>query len=65
MESHGLPDRIHVTRAVRDRLADRYAFEPRGVIDVKGKGPMETFFLLERLDVTAPRVVREAAAAPT
>jgi adenylate cyclase len=45
MESHGDAGRIHVTRAVRDRLGPRFELEPRGVIDVKGKGPMETFFL--------------------
>ena len=48
MESHGLPDRIHVTRAVYERLNGRYAFEPRGLIEVKGKGPMETWFLLRK-----------------
>jgi Adenylate and Guanylate cyclase catalytic domain len=48
MESQGLPDRIHVTKGVHDRLRDRYVFEPRGIIEVKGKGPMETYFLLGR-----------------
>jgi class 3 adenylate cyclase len=48
MESHGLPDRIHVTKGVYDRLRDRYLFEPRGMIEVKGKGPMETYFLVGR-----------------
>ena len=46
MEAHGLPGRIHVTRAVRDRLLDDFEFEPRGNIDVKGMGPMETYFML-------------------
>jgi class 3 adenylate cyclase len=48
MESHGLPDRIHVTKGVYARLRDRYLFEPRGMIEVKGKGPMETYFLVGR-----------------
>jgi class 3 adenylate cyclase len=48
MESHGIPNRIQVTRPVFQRLERRYRFEPRGVIDVKGKGPMETWFLLGR-----------------
>jgi class 3 adenylate cyclase len=48
MESHGVPDRIQVTAPVRDRLAGRYLFEERGMIDVKGKGPMPTWFLLGR-----------------
>jgi class 3 adenylate cyclase len=48
MESLGVPGRIHVSPAVHDRLGDRFAFESRGVIDVKGKGPTETFFLVGR-----------------
>jgi len=49
MESHGVPDRIHVTSAVASRLRGRYRFEPRGPIEVKGKGTVETFFLVGRL----------------
>jgi guanylate cyclase len=45
MESSGVADEIQVTRAVRDRLADRFELEPRGTITVKGKGEMETFLL--------------------
>jgi class 3 adenylate cyclase len=48
MESHGVPDRIQCTAAAYGRLRDQYAFERRGAIDVKGKGPMETWFLLGR-----------------
>jgi adenylate cyclase len=48
MESHGVPDRIQVTAPVRERLAGRYLFEERGTIEVKGKGPMQTWFLLGR-----------------
>ncbi|MDQ3880862.1 MAG: adenylate/guanylate cyclase domain-containing protein, partial [Chloroflexota bacterium] len=46
MESHGVPGRIQVTEPVYRRLRDRYLLEPRGVIDVRGKGPMMTYFLL-------------------
>jgi len=46
MESHSVPGRIQVSAAVRDRLRDRFRFEPRGPIEIKGRGPMETFFLL-------------------
>lgn len=58
MESHGVPNGIQVTDAVYRRLADRYEFEARGLIDVKGKGPMTAFLLIGRKD---PRV-REGAA---
>jgi adenylate cyclase len=49
MESHGVTGRIHVTNRARERLASSFTFESRGVIEVKGKGPMETFFLLGTL----------------
>ena len=48
MESLGSPGRIHVSPAVHERLGARFAFEPRGVIEVKGKGPLETYFLVGR-----------------
>lgn len=48
MESHSLPGRIQVTDATRARLADRYRFEPRGEIEVKGKGCVNTWFLIGR-----------------
>lgn len=48
MESAGVPGEIQVTTVVRDRLADQYEFAERGTIDVKGKGPMETFLLKRR-----------------
>lgn len=48
MESLGVPGRIQVTPAVHDRLRDRYEFEERGTIEVKGKGEMPTYFLTGR-----------------
>ena len=45
MESHGEVDRIHVTDATRAVLGDRFRLEDRGVIAVKGKGDMRTWFL--------------------
>jgi class 3 adenylate cyclase len=47
MESHGVPGRVQVTAGTADRLRDRYRFERRGMVDVKGKGPVETWFLVE------------------
>jgi class 3 adenylate cyclase len=52
MESHGLPGRIQVTRATFERLRDRYRFEDRGVVEVKGKGPLPAYLLVGRQ--TAP-----------
>jgi class 3 adenylate cyclase len=45
METYGLPGRVHVSGATRKALGNTFRFEPRGSIDVKGKGPMETYFL--------------------
>jgi guanylate cyclase len=46
MESHGVAGRIHVGEAAYERLKDSFELEPRGVIDVKGKGAMCTWFLV-------------------
>ncbi|MFL5645982.1 MAG: adenylate/guanylate cyclase domain-containing protein [Chloroflexota bacterium] len=46
MESHGTPGRIQVTRATRDLLADEFELEPRGTIPIKGKGEIETWYLV-------------------
>jgi adenylate cyclase len=48
MESHSLPGRIQISAATRDLLGERFNFEDRGIIEVKGKGLMQTFFLNER-----------------
>jgi adenylate cyclase len=45
MESHSLPGRIQLSAATRAALGDGFAIERRGLIEVKGKGMMETFFL--------------------
>jgi len=45
MESNGVNDRIQVTRAVFDEIGDRYRFEPREPIDIKGKGMTVTYLL--------------------
>jgi len=48
MESLGVSGRVHVTQAVMERLNGTFRFEPRGLIDVKGKGPTPTYFLVGR-----------------
>ena len=45
MESHGLPGHIQVTSATKQRLQDKFLFESRGTIEVKGKGEMITYFI--------------------
>jgi class 3 adenylate cyclase len=53
MESLGVPGRIQVTGAVEERLRDRFELEARGIVEVKGKGPMPTWFLSGRRDRAA------------
>ena len=48
MESHGLPNCIHVSQATYELLQDKYHFEERGAIQVKGKGEMLTYLLKGR-----------------
>ncbi len=48
MESSGLPGRIQATESIYLRLRNKYKFEPRGEIDVKGKEPTNTYFLVDR-----------------
>jgi class 3 adenylate cyclase len=45
MESHGIPGRIQVTERVARTLDTRFRAEPRGYVDVKGKGSMPVFLL--------------------
>ena len=50
MESHGVANRIQCTKEVVDSLGDRYLFEARGEIEVKGMGLMHTYFLVRSRD---------------
>jgi adenylate cyclase len=45
MESQSVPGRIQVSAATRIALGDRFKFEPRGTMEIKSKGMMETYFL--------------------
>jgi class 3 adenylate cyclase len=58
MESTGEPNRIQVTDAIYQRLRDRFEFEPRGLIQVKGKGAMQSYWLL-RSRSSPPPVVND------
>mgnify|MGYP001175703093 FL=1 len=45
MEAHGVPNVIQLTAQTAERLAPQYKTQSRGLIDIKGKGEMETFLL--------------------
>jgi class 3 adenylate cyclase len=48
MQTTGVPGCIQVTERIHDLLGDRYLFQERGMIQVKGKGRMLTYFLSGR-----------------
>jgi|SRR6187551_563972 len=48
LESHGLPGRIQVGETAYRLLSDRYAFEDRGDIEVKGKVRLHAYLLVGR-----------------
>ncbi len=46
MESTGKPGLVQVSDAVREAVGAAFAFEERGEVEVKGKGPMTTWWLV-------------------
>jgi class 3 adenylate cyclase len=54
MESHGLAGRIQVSEATYGRFCDRYEFEDRGDIEVKGKGRRRAYLLVGRRGAVEP-----------
>jgi len=48
MESHGVAGQIQVSQATYEWLQDDYLFEKRGMIQIKGKGELMTYFLAGR-----------------
>jgi adenylate cyclase len=48
MESHGSAGQIQVSASTRELLQKQYRFEPRGEIQIKGKGAMVTYWLKGR-----------------
>ena len=45
MESHGTPGRIQIDEATYTLIRDQFECEPRGVVEVKGKGQVRTWYL--------------------
>jgi adenylate cyclase len=48
MESSGMPGRIHISEQAAALLKDDFVIEERGILEVKGKGMMKTYWLLSR-----------------
>jgi guanylate cyclase len=47
MESHGAPGEIQVTRSTWELVREDFLTEPIGLVDVKGKGDVETWRLVD------------------
>lgn len=52
MESHGIAGRIQISEDMYRQLRDSHLFEERGEIEIKGKGRLNTWFLLARREQT-------------
>ena len=50
MESHGLAGEIQVSEEFRNSTRNDFSFIKREVIDVKGKGQMQTYLLKNVVD---------------
>lgn len=53
MESQGIVGEIQVNDTFKKRVEDRYRFRYRGVVEIKGKGGMETWILETRVSSTS------------
>jgi len=50
LEATSEPNRIHVSGTLASELEHRYRLTPRGAVELKGKGAVETCFLVGRRD---------------
>jgi class 3 adenylate cyclase len=48
MESHGVAGRVQLSESTWLKLREPFAIEERGILDLKGKGRMKTWFLAGR-----------------
>jgi adenylate cyclase len=56
MESHGTPGKVQITDATHELLNDEFVCEFRGTVPLKGKGDVDTWYLLGRLAAADNRV---------
>ncbi|XP_063060828.1 guanylate cyclase soluble subunit beta-2-like [Engraulis encrasicolus] len=66
MESHGLPDKIHLSPTVYQALRHKgFVMCERGEVDVKGKGVMRTYFLQRNLKASDSQIMGRGVAMET
>ena len=51
MESHSIAGCIQVTEVTYQILKNKYQFDPKRLVDIKGKGEMSTYFLTGKLEI--------------
>jgi adenylate cyclase len=65
MESHGTPGDIQITGATYELIKDEFECRRRGMVEVKGKGEMETWYLTGARSnghrAAQPRLVRSSS----
>ena len=50
LESHGEVGKIQVSETTYYLIKDKFKFEERGLVKLKGKGKLKTYFLIDTLD---------------
>ncbi|MEB3186838.1 MAG: adenylate/guanylate cyclase domain-containing protein [bacterium] len=50
IESHGLPGRIQISEETRGLLGQRFVVEPRGIVNLKGRGSTQTYWLIAEIE---------------
>ena len=65
MESTGATGAIQVTEAVHRQIRGQFEFRAREALDIKGSGPMATYWLLGPVAPVASADARRAAALPS
>ncbi|XP_049634437.1 guanylate cyclase soluble subunit beta-2-like [Suncus etruscus] len=64
MESHGLPDKVHLSPTAYSALENQgFEIIERGEIEVKGKGKMTTYFLIQNLNASEDEIMGRAPSA--
>ena len=52
MEWHGTAGEIQITESTMGLIANDFEVQYRGIVEIKGKGPMKTYFLKGRKTAT-------------
>lgn len=57
MESHGIVGEIQVAQPTYEQIKDKFLFEDRGEIDIKGRNPMRAYLLKGKRDLGSSHAV--------